>query len=353
MPIHNFDDLINKYDDLKVISNNLSDCKGFTLTGIICNEMYFLPSFLAYYRRLGVERFVFIGDHSIDGTREYLARQDDVMVLGSSNSRYSDQIDIPLSVDGSLMNIRIALFWRTLLLSKFACDGWSLQVDADEFICLPDKMSFHDMIPELERNGAEAVWGVMLDMYPANIVDLQAQKKATTFDPDAPWYFDGQEHLRVRSQEAPKHIYSGATARLMAQLGLSKKLNIFKSIVFRLSKSLAPIYIQHPKYIEMKKPVLLKWSKDKVLLTGHDINFHATPSFLLPIKHFKFTGDLYKRVTDSIAKGSHFDNSIKYRDVQRLLEKMEKEGTSFLYSRSMEASDFSHFQRTGNAVGFE
>ena len=110
MPIHNFDDLINKYDDLKVISNNLSDCKGFTLTGIICNEMYFLPSFLAYYRRLGVERFVFIDDHSIDGTREYLACQDDVMVLGSSNSRYSDQIDIPLSVDGSLMNIRIALF---------------------------------------------------------------------------------------------------------------------------------------------------------------------------------------------------------------------------------------------------
>lgn len=42
------------------------------------NEMRILPEFLAHYRRLGVDRFFLVDDHSTDGSRDYLMAQDDV-----------------------------------------------------------------------------------------------------------------------------------------------------------------------------------------------------------------------------------------------------------------------------------
>ena len=45
------------HDDLKVVGRELADEDALTLTSVIRNEMYYLPSFLDHYRKLGVERF--------------------------------------------------------------------------------------------------------------------------------------------------------------------------------------------------------------------------------------------------------------------------------------------------------
>ena len=42
------------------------------LVCVLKDEMYFLPEFLAHYRALGVEHFVFLDDASTDGTTVFL-----------------------------------------------------------------------------------------------------------------------------------------------------------------------------------------------------------------------------------------------------------------------------------------
>ena len=81
---------IEQYDDLRQISNRKADKDALTLCAIGRNEMYFLPTFLAHYRRLGVEQFAILDDRSTDGMTEYLLEQNDV-VLYRSDHKYGSR----------------------------------------------------------------------------------------------------------------------------------------------------------------------------------------------------------------------------------------------------------------------
>ena len=48
------------------------------LISTLRNERVRLPYFLRYYRNLGVGHFLFVDNDSDDGTRELLAKQEDV-----------------------------------------------------------------------------------------------------------------------------------------------------------------------------------------------------------------------------------------------------------------------------------
>ena len=50
------------------------------------NEEERLPYFLDYYRRLGIDHFLFVDNASTDGTGELLRRQDDVSLWSSDQS---------------------------------------------------------------------------------------------------------------------------------------------------------------------------------------------------------------------------------------------------------------------------
>ena len=79
-----------KYDDFVIASNDLTNAPGFTLTGLLHNEMFFLPEFLKHYRNLGVKRFIFLDDRSTDKTIDFLHEQEDVMVM-QSKRRYGEK----------------------------------------------------------------------------------------------------------------------------------------------------------------------------------------------------------------------------------------------------------------------
>ena len=336
---------IGKYDDLTVVSNDLSHLRVFTLTGVVANEMYFLPAFLKHYRKLGIGRFIFIDDRSVDGTREYLAKQADVMVLGSQR-RFGDPVEIFDSQQGILKQDRMVHAWRSILVSRYALDDWSLHVDADEFVSLPEGLTFPDLAKELDVTGYRAVWGVMLDMYPASISDLKQTRAATEFDVGATWYFDGVQHLRLRSGKGPKLVYPGSRARLMAQYGIVKHTKRRKSITYKVFGR--PL----PKSNIIHKPVLLKWSQDAVFLSSHNVNLKASSRFLLPIRHYKFTGDLYRRMADAIKSGAYSGGSIEYVQIKHLLDSMEQEDFSFLVRRSLGSENFDNFVLSRNALGF-
>lgn len=343
-----------EFDDFRIVSEPLLDDSQFTLCAILRNEMYFLPAFLTHYRKLGVERFIFLDDRSDDGTLEHLLVQPDVMVL-NSDRRYGDQVDLPATLSEHLGSRRILYIWRALLLDKFARNRWALQVDLDEFIHLPLGVTFPDLVPKLDNDGASVVLGVMLDMYPADISGLSADKDNAMLDPKAVWYFDGQEHLQLQSGRMAHMVYPGARARLFQKFGISKHyhehgLGPKRNLLSRLKKTRFGKKVLD--YNIIQKPVLAKWQSGALFFSSHETTLPVSQHFLLPIQHFRFTGALYRKVEMALQEKSYSSGSRDHVFLSMLLRNMASKNSSFLYGKSRPFHSFDDFTETRNAKGF-
>ncbi len=336
--------ILKKYDDFVVVSRDLSNVSGFTLTGLMHNEMHFLPPFLAHYRALGVKRFIFVNDRSTDGTHEYLSAQDDVMVLKSAR-KYGDKIPAEDADALGLPHQRVELIWRMLLSEKFSSEKWSLHLDADEFLALPDGMLISDLAAKLDPEDGRAVWSVMIEMYPATLADLDAMENDETINLAKTWYFDGQQHLRLRESNFPKTVYPGGRARLLAKFGLNKKTSVMKERAKRLLGR--PLTI----YSTIRKPILLHWSAGDRFDSAHAVSAQMSKKVLLPLCHYKFNGPVHERIYRASTTANNTQDGRSYKDLKRLLDAIEQGDGSFLYPKSVHFTGFEDFQRTGNAVG--
>jgi glycosyltransferase involved in cell wall biosynthesis len=135
------------------------DARGLAIApgAILCcvavrNERPRLPGFLQHYRRLGVDRFLFVDNGSEDGTVEWLLAQPDVTLWRS------------------LLSFKRANFgsaWFELLLRRHGVDHWCLTVDADELLVYDGyrERPLRSFCRELEAQGCRAASGVLLDLY--------------------------------------------------------------------------------------------------------------------------------------------------------------------------------------------
>ena len=316
--------------------------------------MYFLPAFFAHYRRLGVQRFVFLDDRSNDGSFEYLIQQSDTVVV-HSDRRFGDKVQFPSPTSGPVRDFRIHFLWRSILHDMFTQDQWALQVDLDEFIHLPRGMTFQHLVTRLDRRGPRVLWAVMLDAYPKDIATFSENEKSTRLDLSATRYFDGERHLRLRKDRPPKIAYPGARARLHWEYGVDRlypELGLKKAdVVARLLKKLwlgrRPL-----RYNVISKPALLKWGTDCYFSTPHNTNLSGSMRYLLPIQHFRFSGSLGQRIRMALRENSYFLDSSDYRLLMELLRTMTERNGSFLYRKSRPLESFEDLVETRNAVGF-
>ena len=347
------------HNDLRVVAGSSVDSTGFTLVALLRDEMYFLPDFLNHYRRLGVKRFVLLNDQSKDGSLEFLVGQPDVVVVESEHGRtFGDRIAVPPEIDWFVQDFRIEHVWRALLFDMFATDCWSLHVDLDEFVWLPDGVTFPDIIADLDaksgkRGAPRMVWGVMLDAYPRDIASLGKQEAQGRLDRTATWYFDGLEHIRIRPDKFPRVLYAGARARLYKTYGVNKVYpdpSLMKESVWtRLRKT--RLGLRPRRGISQRKVVLLKWDQSSYLRSPHRTDLPASDGILLPIQHFRFCGALYHRLRFALRERCHYNNSMDYLMLQELLRSMEARDGSFLYRKSIPLNSFQDFLKTRNAAG--
>ena len=87
------------------------------------NERTRLPWLLAYYRALGVHRFIVLDDNSDDGTREWLLAQGPDVHLFHTTASFA--------ASGGGMR------WTNRLLDEYGSGAWCLAVDADEVLVYP------------------------------------------------------------------------------------------------------------------------------------------------------------------------------------------------------------------------
>lgn len=124
------------------------------------NEMIRLPTFLAYYRNLGVTKFIFVDNNSDDSSFEYLIQQPDCYVYWT---------------DDSYNQSGHGLLWLNYLINKtdiLHLNQWYLIADVDELLVYPDceNRKLPTLIDYLNQEQSEAVVSFMLDMYATNLL---------------------------------------------------------------------------------------------------------------------------------------------------------------------------------------
>lgn len=247
------------------------------------NDLALLPAFFRHYRALGITRFIVVDDQSSDGSREWLAAQDDAD-LWISAVRYKEA--------------KRGRIWRETLLHRYGHDRWYANVDADEFLVYDqcDRKSLQALIERLGVEGRRKIAAPMIDFYPKGPIS------GASFPGDEsimPWQvadaFDGdgyQLHVKKRFlslQGGPRKRMFGAGAELM-------------------------------------KYPLLYWRSDSSLGTSihqplpYGENLDAISGVLL---HFKFFADVKERVTEAVSDGQYFNGAEEYRKILALLDKDE------------------------------
>lgn len=136
---------------------NLIAKSSITHSSVLCialchNERNILEEFLNHYRSFGDISFLIVDDRSSDGSTEFLLKQADVTLFQPAiDSTYKEH----------------KRFWRQELLDAYGDGKWCLIPDIDEhFVYLNmENKSLSKLISEIEATGAQAMHGIMLDMY--------------------------------------------------------------------------------------------------------------------------------------------------------------------------------------------
>jgi len=115
---------VKRRRELKPISTNTAAIRpdDVLLMSVVRNEKIRLPFFLNYYRKLGVNHFLFVDNDSDDGSLAFLRAQPDVSVWQTKTS---------------YKKAGFGLDWSNYLLRKYAHGHWVLTVDPDEFFIYP------------------------------------------------------------------------------------------------------------------------------------------------------------------------------------------------------------------------
>ncbi|MFN3936793.1 MAG: glycosyltransferase family 2 protein [Gemmobacter sp.] len=165
------------------------------------NERIRLPFFLSYYRRLGVDHFLFVDNGSDDGSREYLAQQPDVSVWYSSHS---------------YKRSRFGMDWLNWLLMRHGHGRWTLTVDADEFLVYPfcDTRPLRALTDWLDASSIRSFGAMLIDMYPKGPIDAVPYCEGQDPLEIAAWFDSANYTIRRNHRFGNLWIQGGARARV-------------------------------------------------------------------------------------------------------------------------------------------
>jgi hypothetical protein len=277
---------------------------GHALFSVIRDEVYLLPHFLDYYRRLGIETFLFYDDRSGPETREILSRQADCTVIASDHA-FGDAFG-DIARDQGPRRLNAAL--KESLPQQAFPDRWVLTADADEFLVLPPPFqSIGELTDHLSRVGQFYLTAPMVDFYPPT---LNGRNHAHGLSP-----FEGSPHFDV----GPYYDWIGPSC-VPRPAGIRYRLQ-------KLLQALSPaeyraIYgdsLAGP--INWKAP-LLKNGQGIYRIGDHELNIAPSDRIAGVLAHFKFCPGLDDKVARALGEGQYTQGSLHYRFIDAALRRL-------------------------------
>lgn len=285
-------------DALEVVSGDpASAAPGLAVFAVIRDEMFFLPAFLAYHRRLGVRQFLLLDDASTDGSAAYIAAQHDCVLLRSPLT-YAESVR-SVDIAGRSLERRACFFFKQYIPELWLNNRFVLALDADEFLLLPPALRDADeLLGALQRHRIHTVGAALVEFFPSRLSDLEREAMPEDL-PDllaAAPYYDHAPLTRFRWRGGLQGIRPSASTRMFRNAGLKQP---YVTTPFKV-----PLYLHHNNWI----------------VGSHRTRRHPDRRILLTLAHFKFTHDLYRRTEMAITLGSHSQGSRKYACYAELFE---------------------------------
>ncbi|SDE59431.1 glycosyltransferase family 2 protein [Ruegeria marina] len=241
------------------------------------NEMFMLPSFLAHYRRLGVESFLIADNCSDDGTLEYLAEQPDVALF---------------SVDTAYSKSRYGVAWQQALMANLRPNRWSLVADADELLVWErePRQTLPGLLGQDAFAAADAVRVFMLDLYPEGSLSEATFASGDPFSETG--HTDRMPFLETSYGRGPYSDSPTWTSAVRHRLIPGSRAELFVA----------------------QKMALLKYSPFMRLSAGlHYVSGTRPAARELIFGHFKYNADFRRKAQAEVARGQHFNDAEEYR----------------------------------------
>ena len=280
--------------DLDLVTKNDS----LVMMCAVKNDLYRVKYQYEKMKQYGVNNFVYIDNGSTDGTKEWLAERDDV-ILYSTTQRF---------------NSTIKSAWYKRIVDSIGYNRWYLYLDSDEVYMYPgiEEDKFQRFLEFFERKNISAIGSVLLDMYPRTAVSIHSSK--TMPDLHEYCYFDPT--YKVRHYRICKVFYGGPRYR------------VFGGEMHKLTNWL-------------NKTNLVYYKKDFFQyahhLVPHSLNFKA--KVVAATLHYKFLPNDFDRIREIAEAGTYAGNSKEYKAYAKVLE--DKNSLSFYCKDSVYLSDSS------------
>ncbi len=266
--------------------------------------------FLAYYRALGVDRFLVVDNQSTDGTTALLGAEADVHLFSAA---------------GSFAAARGGQAWLDELLDRYGPGHWCLTVDADELLCFAqsETLDLPGLCRQLEMEGAAGLSCLMLDMYGAEPLGAASYRAGEPFLAACPW-FDPAPYWRTKpsAECPPQEIYGGVRQRVFYPHWEAPSLRLRASeqcydwanrfAAIRRNQMIQSWRVKRPP--NLAKVPLVRWQPGlRYLAVTHRITPVRLSAGSGCLLHFKFLGDFGGKATEEAKRGEYFDGAREYK----------------------------------------
>jgi predicted Zn-dependent protease len=276
--IHGGPDPIRRLD-AHPLPDAVGEIRAFLL---VRNERLRLPWLLAYYRDLGVGRFLVLDNDSDDGTTDWLLAQGPDVHLFHTTASFA--------ASGAGMR------WTNRLLDEHGTGAWCLTVDADEVLVYPrcETARLPVLTAYLDSCAAEAMAAPMFDLYAERPLGETAYAAGQSLIEAFPW-FDATGYIRRDSNDFPFfRLQGGSRAR-----------------VFHEHPAAGPV---------LQKVPLIRWRPDIKYTSSKHTAFPCRLAALSgALLHFKYLPAFADQVGTEVARAQHFLGGKEYRAYQRRL----------------------------------
>lgn len=282
--------------DLTAVANRTGAIQGgdILLFSTLRNERIRLPYFMEYYRRMGVNHFLFVDNGSDDGSRDYLVRQEDTSVWVTHES------------------YKVAHFgtdWLNGLQRRYAHNHWCLTVDPDEFLVYPfcDTRPLRAMTDWLESCSVRSMSAMLLDMYPKGPITAQPYREGQDPFEIANWFDSGNYLISRNGAMGNLWIQGGPRGRAFFGDAPKSAPALNKIPLVRWHRKFAYVSSTHMMLPRGLNNTYDRWGGEK-----------ASACLL----HAKFLDTFGNKAKEEVQRGQHYAQSREYLAYQ---ERMSQE----------------------------